>query len=1069
MGKNIDYALGLDIGITSVGWSVINLSKNRIEDLGVRIFNAAENPKDGSSLALPRRMARGRRRLLRRKAYRVKRVKRLIVKENILSQDELNGLFENKNVISVWECRVKALNEKVSREEWAKILINFCKRRGFKSNKKSNNDDKEEGIILESIKANEQKMEESGYRTIGELIYNEVKNSDDKYKPLRNKYGSYSRCVSRSMIRDEIYYLFEKQREYNNEYASKDFESKYIEIFDSQRPFSKFEDLEKMVGNCTFEKNEKRAPKNSISAEEFTLYDNMNRLSIINNGEKRKLSQEERKIICDEAFKKKEIKYSALRKILKLQDDDLFSTLNYNLEKADKSKTENANFVSLKGYYEIKKVISYGISKEYFETIKDNRKLLNDIVYVLTIAKTDDDIREQLRKREVPEEIVECMCNNNISFSKFNNLSIKAIDKILPYVKEGYQYNEACEKAGYDFKGIFKGERSYKLPIIKIDEIVNPVVNRALAQTRKVINAVIEQYGSPVRINIELARELAKNFNDRNKIAKEQEINRANKEKIREEIKELMNKEPTSSEILKYRLWKEQNGECAYSQQGITINELFTPGYCEIDHILPFSRSFDDSLNNKVLVIGKENQRKGNRTPYEYLGSNEERWNAFEIWVNNSTLRYAKKNNLLKKKFSRDEQKDWKARNLQDTKYICKYIAAFVNNRLKFNEDSEFSRPQKVITVNGRATSYLRAVWGLIKVREDGDKHHALDATVVAVTTQGMVQKISKFNKAHELSTFRETDEFIDVETGEVIDINEYSDLRKNKLIPRPWQGFSEELKMRLSDDPISELEKYPISSYDREFIRDTVRPIFVSRVPFRKVKGKLFKETVYSKKAFTEHGFVVKKKLVDLTLKDMDNVYNYECDKRLYDAIKAKLIEADGKAKKAFEDEFRKPTKSGKLGPVVKSIKIVAPKLPFNDGIDMNEGLIQKEGIARLDIYEKSNKYYAVPVYRYQIANGIIPKKAAMQGKKEEDWTIMDETYNFKFSIFKNDLIEIRYKNKKGYFGYFDGFDRSTASITIEEHDNSNRYRGIGVKTNVIVFNKYNVDVLGKYYLSNK
>lgn len=1069
MNKKIDYALGLDIGITSVGWSIINLNKNRIEDLGVRIFNAAENPKDGSSLALPRRMARGRRRLLRRKAYRVKKVKRLLVKENILSQDELNGLFENKNVISVWECRVKALNEKVSKEEWAKILINFCKRRGFKSNKKSNSEDKEEGIILESIKANEQKLEESGYRTIGELIYNEVNNSNDKYKPLRNKYGSYSRCVSRSMIKDEIYYLFEKQREFNNEYASKEFESKYIEIFDSQRPFSKFEDLEKMVGNCTLEKNEKRAPKQCISAEEFTLYDNMNRLSIINNGDKRKLSKEERKIICDEAFKKKELKYSTLRKILKLKDDDLFSTLNYNLEKADKSKTENAKFVSLSGYYEIKKVISYGISKEYFESIKDSRKLLNDIVYVLTVSKTDEDTKKQLSIRQVPEEIIDCVCNNNISFSKFNNLSIKAIENILPYVKEGYQYNEACEKVGYDFKGMFKGEKSYKLPVIQIDEIVNPVVNRALAQTRKVINAVIEQYGSPVRINIELARELAKNFSDRSKIAKEQEINRANKEKIIEEIKELMNKEPTGSEILKYRLWKEQNGECAYSQRGITIDELFTPGYCEFDHILPFSRSFDDGLNNKVLVLGKENQRKGNRTPCEYLGSNEERWNAFEIWVNNSTLRYKKKNNLLKKKFLRDEQKDWKARNLQDTQYICKYIATFVNNRLKFNEDSEFSRPQKVITVNGRATAYLRAVWGLIKVRENGDKHHALDATVVAVTTQGMVQKISKFNKANELRSFKEIDEFVDVETGEVIDVNEYSDIRKNKLIPRPWQGFSEELKIRLSNDPISELNKYPISTYDKEFIRDTVRPIFVSRVPFRKAKGKLFKETVYSKKAFTQNGYVAKKKLVDLTLKDMDNVYNYECDKILYDAIKEKLIEADGKAKKAFEEEFRKPTKSGKLGPVVKSIKIIAPKMPINDGIDMNEGIVQKEGIVRIDIYEKDNKYYAVPVYRYQIAKGIIPKKAAVASKKEEDWTIMNETYNFKFSIFKNDLIEIRYKNKKGYFGYFDGFDRSTASLTIEEHDNSNRNRGIGIKTNVIVFNKYFVDVLGKYYLSNK
>ena len=100
MNESINYRLGLDIGITSVGWAVINLDKKRIEDLGVRIFNAAEHPKDGSSLALPRRLARGRRRLLRRKAYRVNRVKKLILSEKILTKEELDNLFR-KNMMNI--------------------------------------------------------------------------------------------------------------------------------------------------------------------------------------------------------------------------------------------------------------------------------------------------------------------------------------------------------------------------------------------------------------------------------------------------------------------------------------------------------------------------------------------------------------------------------------------------------------------------------------------------------------------------------------------------------------------------------------------------------------------------------------------------------------------------------------------------------------------------------------------------------------------------------------------------------------------------------------------------------
>nr|WP_271812825.1 type II CRISPR RNA-guided endonuclease Cas9 [Clostridium beijerinckii] len=635
-----------------------------------------------------------------------------------------------------------------------------------------------------------------------------------------------------------------------------------------------------------------------------------------------------------------------------------------------------------------------------------------------------------------------------------------AIEKILPYLKEGYQYNEACDKAGYDFKAVYEGTKLIKLPQIDIDEIVNPVVNRALAQTRKVINAVIDEYGSPIGINVELARELAKNFKDRKTIEKEQKENRDNREKIRNQLKDLMGKEPTGAEILKYRLWSQQKEECAYTQERISVEKLFEPGEYEIDHIIPFSRSFDDSMNNKVLVKGNENQRKGNRLPYEYFGEDEERWHNFEIWVEDSNLHPKKKFNLLKKKFSKEEQREFKERNLNDTKYICSYISNFIANRLIFKESES---KKKVITINGRATAYLRAKWGLTKVREDGDKHHALDATVVAVATTGMVQEISKYSKAKELNYIRQGDDFVDIETGEIVVLEDYRYLLKDRL-PRPWLGFSEELITRLSDDPAEELKKSSIKTYDEDFIKNTVRPIFVSRVSYRKIGGRLFKETIYSPKAFQGKTFVTKKKLTELTPKDIENIYNYQTDKKLYDAIRCKLIEHNGNAKKAFEEEFRKPTKDGKLGPVVRSIKINAT-VPFKDGIDLNGGKVAKEGIVRVDIYEKCGKYYSVPVYRNELAKNIIPKKAALASKDESEWTIMDDSYNFNFSVFKNDLIEIIYEKKKGYFGYYDGFDRATASFTIESNDSSERYRGIGIKTGVKEINKYQVDVLGRYY----
>lgn len=1077
MKEDINYRLGLDIGITSVGWSVINLDKKRIENLGVRIFNAAENPQDGASLALPRRLARGRRRLLRRKSYRVDRVRKLIIDRNILITDKrilnkeerdkfFNEFFEKfrkKSGLDVWETRVKALDEKVSNEEWAKILINLCKRRGFKSNRKNESNDKETGQVLLSIKNNVEKMKILKARTVGEYIYKEVNSSNDNYKGFRNKSGQYNMCVSRVMLMDEIITLFARQREFGADFASEEIEKQYLEIFNSQRPYSKFEDLEKMIGLCTFEKkNEiKRAPKNSISAEEFVLYENLNKLSIVNKGEKRKLTNEERELVVCEAYKKNEIKYTGLRKLLNLSEEERFSTLSYS-NKVEIAKTENTKFVSLKGYHEIRKAIEANLCKDRWLEIKYNRKMLNDIAYVLSIAKTDEDIEKQLNLREIPKDIIKAVLN--LSFSKFNNLSITAIEKILPYLKEGYQYNEACDKAGYDFKAVYEGIKSFKLPQIDIDEIVNPVVNRALAQTRKVINAVIDEYGSPIGINVELARELAKNFKDRKTIEKEQKENRDNRENLRNELKDLMGKEPTGAEILKYRLWSQQKEECAYTQDRIPLEKLFDAGSYEIDHIIPFSRSFDDSMNNKILVKGTENQRKGNRLPYEYFGEDEERWHNFEVWVEESNLHPKKKYNLLKKKFSKEEQREFKERNLTDTKYICSYISNFIANRLIFKK-SEPKR--KVITINGRATAYLRAKWGLTKVREDGDKHHALDATVVAVATQGMIQEISKYSKANELKYIRQGDDFIDTETGEIVVLEDYRYLLKDKL-PRPWLGFSEELITRLSDDPVGELKKSPIKTYDEDFIKNTVRPVFVSRVPYRKIGGKLFKETVYSTKAFQGKTFVTKKKLTELTPKDVDNIYNYQTDRKLYDAIKYKLIEYDGNAKKAFEEEFRKPTKDGKLGPVVRSIKIETT-VPFKDGIDLNGGKVAKDGMVRVDIYEKDGKYYSVPVYRNELAKGIIPKKAALAASDESNWTDIDESYNFKFSVYKNDLVEIIYKKKKGYFGYFDGFDRSTAAFTIESNDSSERYRGIGIKSGVKEINKYQVDVLGRYHKAKK
>lgn len=144
------------------------------------------------------------------------------------------------------------------------------------------------------------------------------------------------------------------------------------------------------------------------------------------------------------------------------------------------------------------------------------------------------------------------------------------------------------------------------------------MVKRSISQTLKVINAIILRYGNPVEVHIELARELARSFRDRKKMEKGMQENQAKNEKIRQRlISEFGVLRPKGMDIVKFKLCEEQNGECAYSQKHFDMEKLLKdPSYAEVDHIIPYSRSFDDSYNNKVLVLTKETGKRETAYPW---------------------------------------------------------------------------------------------------------------------------------------------------------------------------------------------------------------------------------------------------------------------------------------------------------------------------------------------------------------------------------------------------------------------------------------------------------------------
>ncbi|MGZ8257227.1 MAG: type II CRISPR RNA-guided endonuclease Cas9, partial [Gallionella sp.] len=596
----------------------------------------------------------------------------------------------------------------------------------------------------------------------------------------------------------------------------------------------------------------------------------------------------------------------------------------------------------------------------------------------------------------------------------------------------------------------------------------NPVVLRALNQARKVVNALIKEYGSPHEVHIEMARDLSRPLKERMEIKKEQEGYRDRNEKAKTEFASDFNVigAVKGKEFEKYMLYREQQGKCAYSVEALDINRLFELGYVEIDHALPYSRSFDDSKNNKVLVLAKENRNKGNLTPYEYLDgkSDSTRWRNFVAFVEgNKTYRLAKRSRLLRKDFGADEAKGFRERNLNDTRYICKFFKNYVEQYLQLHSDSAAKR---CVVLSGQMTSFLRARWGLIKVRSDSDRHHALDAVVVAACSHSMVKRLSDYSRRKELQQVREG--FVDVDTGEIVNPAMFQQLHEH--FPDPWQHFRDEVQLRLNIDDAtllrSEMEKF--GTYSAAALQAT-RPLFVSRAPQRRNSGAAHKDTIYAQpeRLVAQGGVTQKVALSNLTLKDLDKLIDPHRNEKLYAAIRARLEQHGGKGDKAFpaNNPLRKPDTDGNpTGPIVRGVTMVIDKL---SGIPIRGGIAKNDTMLRVDVFTKANKFHLVPVYVHHRVTGL-PNRAVVAFKDENEWALIDDSFNFCFSMYPNDLIHTKLKSES-YWGYFSGCDRTTGAIGLWAQDR-NKLAGkdglyrVGVKM-ALSIEKFNVDVLGNRY----
>ena len=1105
------YSLGLDIGTTSIGWAMLDLDKDRIHDLGVRIFERPEDPQNGDSLAKPRRDARSARRRLKRRRQRLNHLKQFFIDQKILTKDQVEGVLDYRsdfNKLNVYELRARALIEELSPEELLKVLYLIAKRRGFKSNRKVvEESDKEGGRVTSALKTNEKFLADNNYTTVGEAL-----NRDKKFASYkRNKRDDYTNSFARDDFLCELEAIIKTQRNYAlknvpepaiNEliYGIDDGQVTNVSAIMYQRPFMTKELIEKMVGKCTFEDGEKRAPKASYSFEVFRLASDLSHLVFIpRDASKRqakrenleiRLSPEQIKQVIELAKSQKSLTYKKVRSTAGISEDYVPKDVRGKKKDGDEFGEENA-FGGLKAYNDIRSALK-DLPEDWAKI--DNESALNQIAYILTTQKADEGIRAELDVLPLSDKAKEAIVKiKPTNFKAFGHLSIKALQKITPHILEGMTYDKACEAAGYDFK-----KQSASL-----EQITNPVVKRAITQTLKVVHAIERKYGKPYFIKVETARDLAKNFKDRKAIENENKENQARNQSIIQTLNENDIVTPTGHQIIKVKLYREQNGVCLYSGKPIDFETmLHDDNAYQVDHIVPFSRSNNDGMTNKVLVLTEENQKKGNQTPFEYFGTDEKRWKEFAARVESiyktrdvktsdkatNAINYKyngyamkKKQNLLLQDYKNDS---WNVRALNDTRYITRFIQNYLRQNVDFAEGEE---KQRVIAPNGTTTAYLRKRWGLAKDRAEDVLHHAKDAAVVAAIDQKIVMQVNLHAKRHEikalLAATKTMEEKTDKLTGKITDEDEFDKAQRRKAailvlsskhFPQPWDNFGKEVMKRTLNTDIATLqnELRGLENYDDEF-RLSIKPIFVSRMPRRKATAQAHKETIRSPKVKDGDQRTVRMPLSKIKRKDVENSILKESDKWLYNKLLERLDTHDNNPEKAFAEPIykndKKFDKNGKKLSPVSTIKVYSTQ-PSGFYINDGKAFVNNGSMVRLDVYQKPNKkgkieHFFVPVYAHQVGkNRPTPTKILPTPK---GFTDVDETFTKVCSLYPNDYVKC-YFGDNVEEGYYVTYDSGSGRITVMDaaspnKEGINRHR-ISPRSATLI-ERYDISILGDNY----
>ena len=744
MSKKI---LGLDLGSNSVGWALLeeeNGKVNKIIDIGSRIFNKAVEEKVPTPKNQKRRDMRLGRRVLQRRARRKQKMLNYLVSLDLLPR-ELKGNIQPEVLLNKignpYELRARGLDEELSPHEFGRVLLHFVARRGFLSGKKQiagdlvddpdtidylaeldnqtskDSKDKEEGQFKADIAAVRQEIEASDARTLGEYLHQLEKGV---CKRNHAHEGGHLR-TDRAMYQDELEQIWQKQASYfahlHDDFMADDKGVKKIIFY--QRPLKFKKDS---VGKCSLEPKNYRANMARLEVQKFRYLQDINNLQYFER-------QTEQWLGLDEAAKSKLKTY--FEHNAKITVTNLRKELG--LDKPTKINLEAKNLKGNITACEIRSVIG----KQWDEMSDDKQKSLFEDLF--TIKK-----KSALKARLIGHWHFDTQTAVKLCLLEFepshSNLSLKAINKLLPFLEQGLIYSRkdietgeigALQAAGY------QAERQESKVLDKLSappETANPIVNKGLHELRRVVNAIIKQHGKPDIIRIEMARDLEMNTARYKENEKRQAKNKKENEEATEKYKEQnRGNYPSYDEKIRYRLWKGQDCRCAYSGKSIPEHAIFT-AEVEIDHILPFKKSLDDSYMNKVLCFVVENRTKADRTPIDAWGGDNKKWNQITQAVSRWDKSLQSKIDRFYQTEADLQKRDFISSQLTDTRYISKLAQEYVR---QLGCD--------VNVTKGFVVSQIRHQWGLNNLLGETDKkertdhrHHAIDAVVIASTSRSL-------------------------------------------------------------------------------------------------------------------------------------------------------------------------------------------------------------------------------------------------------------------------------------------------------------------------------------------